>query len=258
VVADVEVSDLKLLLENGCARTTDGGPDVTPASSAGRFTFYLAESGDCSHDDSRIGTVRGGWEWHQDCTPLGQAFLAWQRPSKDSHLHRKGNPMPEKDVMERAQRAKRKGKAPSSQAGEFVREEIHKIRRGEHGARSPKQAIAIGLSKARSAGVNLPPPEKGKVPERTRRSAESAYARGHGAGAKRRPSATRSRAISRALKREPTSTVSHEALSRHARQAAAERSPGERSAAARKAVRTKGAAGRRAAARKAARTRARS
>lgn len=82
--------------------------------------------------------------------------------------------MPEKKARERAQKAEREGKAPTTQAGEFVREEIHHVREGKHGARSPKQVIAIGLSKARRAGVKLPPPEKGKTKEKTRRSAESA------------------------------------------------------------------------------------
>jgi hypothetical protein len=89
--------------------------------------------------------------------------------------------MPDKKTIERARRDKREGRAPTSQAGEFVREEMHHIREGKHGARSTKQAIAIGLSKARRAGVDLPPPAKGKTTERTRRSAERAYARGHGA-----------------------------------------------------------------------------
>ena len=77
--------------------------------------------------------------------------------------------MPEKETLERARRDKREGKAPTTQAGEFVREEIHHVREGKHGARSAKQAIAIGLSKARRAGVDLPPPSGGK--KSTRRSA---------------------------------------------------------------------------------------
>jgi hypothetical protein len=164
--------------------------------------------------------------------------------------------MPEKRIVEKARKAKRAGKAPTTQAGEFVREEIRKIRRGEHGARSPEQAIAIGLSKARRAGVALPPPEKGKAKERTRKSAEYAYEAGqHKRKTRRRPRV--SRAVSRALKREPLSTASHAALSRHAQRAASRRTGSERSASAQKAVRTKGLAGRSAAARKAARTRAR-
>jgi hypothetical protein len=164
--------------------------------------------------------------------------------------------MPEKRTVEKARKARRAGKAPTTQAGEFVREEIHKIRRGEHGARSSKQAIAIGLSKARRAGVALPPPQKGKTKERTRRSAEYAYSAGQGRRKTRRRRRV-SRAVSRVLQREPTSTVSRAAMSRQARGAASRRTASQRSAAARKAVRTKGFVGRSAAARKAARTRAR-
>ena len=164
--------------------------------------------------------------------------------------------MPEKRTVERARKAKRAGKAPTTQAGEFVREEVHRIRRGEHGARSPQQAVAIGLSKARRAGVDLPPPGKGKVKERTRKSAKYAYEAGqHKRTPRRRPRVAR--AISRALKREPRDTASRRALSHQASRAASRRSSADRSAAARKAVKTKGAAGRSAAARKAARTRAR-
>jgi hypothetical protein len=164
--------------------------------------------------------------------------------------------MPEKQTVEKARKAKRQGKAPTTQAGEFVREEIHKIRRGEHGARSAEQAIAIGLSKARRSGVALPPPAKGKVKERTRKSARYAYEAGqHKRRTRRQPRVAR--AVASVLKREPRSTVSRTALSQHARRAAARRSAGERSAAARKAVQTKGFARRSAAARKAARTRAR-
>src|SRR5215471_18600318 len=158
--------------------------------------------------------------------------------------------MPEKRTIAKARKDKRAGKAPSTQAGEFVHEEIRKIRRGEHGARSPQQAIAIGLSKARRAGVALRPPRKGQAKARTRRSAAYAYTAGqHKRKTHRRPRVAR--AVSRVLKREPHRTVSRRALSRQARRAAA------RSAAARKAMRTKGATGRSAAARKAARTRAR-
>jgi hypothetical protein len=164
--------------------------------------------------------------------------------------------MPDKRTVEKARKDKRAGKAETTQAGEFVHEEIRKIRRGEHGARSPEQAIAIGLSKARRAGVALRPPKKGKAKASTRRSAEYAYEAGqHKRKTRRRPRV--SRAVSRVLKQEPRSTVSRAALSRHAKRAAARRAPSERSAAARKAVRTKGSATRSAAARKAARTRAR-
>src|SRR5947199_10360456 len=159
--------------------------------------------------------------------------------------------MPEKRTIEKARKAKRAGKAPTTQAGEFVREEIHKIRRGEHGARSPQQAVAIGLSKARRAGVGLRPPKKGKVKESTRRSAEYAYAAGqHKRKPRRRPRV--SRAVTRVLKDEPRSTVSRNALARQTSQAASRRSASERSSAARKAARTKGAKGRSAASQKAA------
>lgn len=129
--------------------------------------------------------------------------------------------MPERKTIERARKAKREGKAPSTQAGEFVREEIEHVRQGKHGVRSTKQAIAIGLAKARRAGVNLPPPPKGRVSEETRRNAERAYRQG-GAGTTRHPSAKRARAT-RALKREGRQPASREALSRQARQAAARR-----------------------------------
>src|SRR5262245_46830795 len=118
--------------------------------------------------------------------------------------------MPEKATLERARRDKRTGKAPSSQAGEFVREEIHHIREGKHGARSSKQAIAIGLSKARRAGVKLPPPPSGSKAS-TKKSAKSASR----AGARgRKPSPRRSRAVRRALRREGRAAASHKALSR--------------------------------------------
>jgi hypothetical protein len=164
--------------------------------------------------------------------------------------------MPDRRTIAKARRDKRAGKAPTTQAGEFVHEEIHKIRRGEHGARSPQQAIAIGLSKARRAGVNLSPPKRGRTKESTRKSAEYAYAAGqHKRKTRRRPRV--SRAVTRALKREPRRSASHKSLSRQAKQAASRRAPSERSAAARKAARTKGATGRSTAARKAARTRTR-
>jgi hypothetical protein len=109
--------------------------------------------------------------------------------------------MPEKKTRERAQKDAREGKAPSTQAGEFVREEIEHVREGKHGVRSTKQAIAIGLSKARRAGVKLPPPEKGKVSERTRTQAERDYTKGQ-KSSEQAPSARRSRATQTALKRE--------------------------------------------------------
>lgn len=164
--------------------------------------------------------------------------------------------MPKKETIERARKDKREGKAPSTQVGEFVREVIHDIRKGKHGARSTKQAIAIGLSKARRAGVDLPPPKKGETSERTRKSAQRAFAKGHSPAAKRKPSPKRSRAIHRALEREGTKAASHEELSKQAKTAARRRTASERSAAAKKAARTKGPAERHEAAVKAARTRA--
>jgi uncharacterized protein DUF6496 len=164
--------------------------------------------------------------------------------------------MPDKKTIEKAREDKREGKSASTQAGEFVRAEIDKIRRGEHGARSPEQAIAIGLSEARRAGVDLPPPRKGKVKATTRKSAEYAYEAGqHKRKTRRRPRVAR--AVKRVLEHEPRRTASHAALSRHAKRAAAHRTAADRSAAARKASRTKGAAGRAAAARKGVRTRKR-
>jgi hypothetical protein len=136
--------------------------------------------------------------------------------------------MPEKGTLERARRDAAEGKSPSTQAGEFVREEIHHIREGKHGARSTKQAIAIGLSKARRAGVRIP--AKGKS-AKTKSSSTRRRAR--------RPSAKRSRAVRRALKREPHRTASRKALSRFARAAARRRSASSRKAAARKAARTR-------------------
>jgi hypothetical protein len=165
--------------------------------------------------------------------------------------------MPEKRTLERARRDRRAGKAASTQAGEFVREEMDHIREGKHGARSTKQAIAIGLSKARRAGVDLKPPRKGTTSERTRKSATRAYARGHGAPARAKSSTKRSRATISALKREGRSAASHRALARQATRAASRRSASSRSGAARKASATKGHAVRSAAARKAARTRTR-
>jgi hypothetical protein len=164
--------------------------------------------------------------------------------------------MPDKRTIEKARRDKSEGKSPMTQAGEFVHDEIEKIRHGEHGARSTKQAIAIGLSEARRAGVDLPPPKKGEAKESTRKSAEYAYEAGQGKRkTTKRPRVAR--AVKQALKREPTSTVSRKALSRQSKQAASKRSASDRSASARKAARTKGAAERSAAAKKGARTRAR-
>jgi len=143
--------------------------------------------------------------------------------------------MPDKETLERAKEDKREGKAPSTQAGEFVREEIEHVREGKHGARSAKQAIAIGLSKARRAGVKLKPPKKAS--KETRKQAARDLKKGKKKTAKK--SAKRSRASSRVLKREGSSAASQRALSRHARKAAKKRAAASRSRSAKKAARTR-------------------
>src|SRR5687768_16788104 len=132
--------------------------------------------------------------------------------------------MPEKRTIERARKDKREGKSASTQAGEFVREEIHHIREGKHGARSTEQAIAIGLSKARRAGVKLPVPAKGTVSEATRKTAAKAAKAGRRATT-RKPSAKRARAARKKLKRESGAAASKSALARHARSVARKRGP---------------------------------
>jgi hypothetical protein len=149
---------------------------------------------------------------------------------------RKDSYMPEQSTMRRTNKDKAEGKAASTQAGEFVREEVHHIREGKHGARSTKQAIAIGLSKARRAGVNLPPPRKGTASEKTRRSPASAYWKGQ---SHTPVSAKRSRASEKALKHEGHRAASKSALSRQARSAARKRTAGERSRSARLAAETR-------------------
>jgi hypothetical protein len=131
--------------------------------------------------------------------------------------------MPEKATVEKAQADLRAGKSPTTAAGEFVREEMEHIREGKHGARSPEQAIAIGLSKARRAGVPLKPPKKGQAKKSTRRSAERDYETGQGKRKRRAPSRRRSKATTRALKRESKAAASRSALSRHAKSAARRR-----------------------------------
>jgi len=167
--------------------------------------------------------------------------------------------MPEQRTLRRAKKDKEEGKAPTTQAGEFIREEMEHIREGKHGARSTKQAIAIGLSKARRAGVKLPPPKKGQASAKTRRSAELAFREGQ-SGHPHKTSAKRSRAITGALKREGRSAASKESLSKQARQQAHKRTSAERSEIGKKAARTRLARQSRAErsriARRAARTRA--
>jgi len=142
--------------------------------------------------------------------------------------------MPEKETLERARRDKKEGKAPSTQAGEFVREEMDHIREGKHGARSTKQAIAIGLSKARRAGVDLPPSASSS--EQTKEQAERDIRKARSGGKK---SAKRARATRKALQREGHSAASKDALSRQARSAAKKRSAASRSRSAKKAAATR-------------------
>lgn len=159
--------------------------------------------------------------------------------------------MPEQETIKKAREDKREGKSPSTQAGEFVREEVHHIREGKHGARSTKQAIAIGLSKARRAGVKLPPPKQASAEVRRKARQDIRAAQSGG-----RPSRTRARAIGSALRREGRRAATRKSLARQTKRAAARRESAARKRAAWRAVRTKGPTGRRAAARKAARTRA--
>jgi hypothetical protein len=143
--------------------------------------------------------------------------------------------MPDKKTLEKAEQDKREGKSPSTQAGEFVREEIHHLREGKHGARSTQQAIAIGLSKARRAGVDLQPPAPGTTSEETREKAERDLERPRG----KRTSKKRSRAESKALRREGHSAASKKSLAKQARSSAKRRGRRARSASARKAARTR-------------------
>jgi hypothetical protein len=156
--------------------------------------------------------------------------------------------MPERQTISRAKRDLEKGRAPTTAAGEFVREEIHHIREGKHGARSTKQAIAIALSKARRAGVPLAPQKNG----RNRRAEERDLAAGR---SHKKPSRKRSRAVEGALRQEGHGAGSHRSLVRQAKRTSARRGHAARAASARKGARTKGSAVRHAAARKAARTR---
>lgn len=162
--------------------------------------------------------------------------------------------MPDKETLQRAEEDEREGKSPSTQAGEFVREEMHHIREGKHGARSPEQAIAIGLSKARRAGVKLPAPKKGRTSAETRIKAEHELKKARKSPRQRR-SSRRSRATTNALKRERRAAASSVSLGRHARVAARRRSPRDRHRSAMKAVHTKGPEVLKEEARKAAETR---
>jgi len=144
--------------------------------------------------------------------------------------------MPDKKTIAKAEQDKREGKSASTQAGEFVHDEIEKIKHGKHGARSAKQAIAIGLNEARRAGVDLKPQSKGEANEKIRKSEKSAYTKGQ----KHEPvDPKRSHASEKALKKESTRAASHKALSKQAHSATATRTHAERSASAKKAARTR-------------------
>ena len=142
--------------------------------------------------------------------------------------------MPEKETVEKAKRKLRAGKSPTTAAGEFVREELHHVREGKLGARSAKQAIAIGLSKARRAGVKLGSPKNASSDVRKRAARDSAKGRSHST-----PSPARSRATLSALKREGRAAASHLAISRQAKQTARKRSAASRSRSAQKGARTR-------------------
>ena len=175
---------------------------------------------------------------YRKCFSLVKAIADAPCATLDTTLSTKGGFMPERETIERAPEDAREGKSPSTQAGEFVGEEMHHIREGKHGAASTKQAIAIGLSKARRSGVKLSPPRRGKTSASTRQKAESDYRKGQ-SQSHRRPSARRSSATSNALKKKGHSAASHASLSKQARTAARNRGSASRRNAARKASRTR-------------------
>jgi hypothetical protein len=168
-------------------------------------------------------------------------LIEWQRMARELRRFfvksiERAITMPEQETLRRAEEDKAEGKSPSSQAGEFVREEMHHVREGKHGARSAKQAIAIALSKARRAGIKLKQPKASRTSARTRKKARQDTKRGRHP---RKPSSKRSRGITRALKREGHKAASSKALSRQARSSASRRTRKERSTAAKKAARTR-------------------
>src|SRR5437763_11196481 len=168
---------------------------------------------------SSITSLRQSWATAQACSgqsPWPKRLFSLKCLGFSSVQFEEDQLMPEKETLQRARQDAREGKAPTTQAGEFVREEMDHIREGKHGARSAKQAIAIGLSKARRAGVKLPPPKKGKASEKTRTQAKRDSAQGQSSPGKK-PSPTRSRATTKALKREPHQAASHAALSKQAK-----------------------------------------
>jgi hypothetical protein len=170
------------------------------------------------------------------CAAALRLSFGFQRKSDPTQAPTKGNPMPEKATIERARRDAREGKSASTQAGEFVRDVVRHIRQGKHGATSTKQAIAIGLSEARRAGVKLPPPKKGKASPKVRRQAERDIAKSR---AKKKPAPKRSRARLNALKKKGRAAASPQALSRQAKQSARRRGPRARSLAGKKAAQTR-------------------
>jgi len=180
-----------------------------------------------------------------------------RRPLVQRHTRFTFHTMPSKSTVQKAKRDLREGKSPSTAAGEFVQEEMDHIREHKHGARSPQQAIAIGLSKARRAGVPLKAPRRGRTSSRTRKSAARDYATGQGRRKPRAPSGRRSRATERALKREGSQAASPRALSRQGERAAKRRSASDRARAAKKGASTKGTRGRSQAAKRGAATRRR-
>jgi hypothetical protein len=172
--------------------------------------------------------------------PHAQIFFIENKSRAEHTAAIRSENMPEEEVVERAREDAREGKSPSTQAGEFVREEMHHVREGKHGARSPQQAIAIGLSKARRAGVKLGPPKSGTVSSKVRAQAERDTKKGQ-RSPRSKPSRKRSRAISKALRREPRSSVSRASLSRYERGVAKRRGRRSRRQSAMRAARTRSA-----------------
>ena len=142
--------------------------------------------------------------------------------------------MPDKSTIEKAKKDKQEGKSASTQAGEFVHDEIEKVKKGKHGVRSARQAIAIGLSEARRSGVKVPAPKKGSAALKKKIKQDEERAK-----SKKPVSQKRSRARIKALKKEPTNTVSKKALSKQAKSAAKKRTASQRSASAKEAAKTR-------------------
>jgi hypothetical protein len=163
----------------------------------------------------------------------------WIESCEQKRRHR-GKHVPDKDVVERAKKDLQKGKSPSTAAGEFVRREMEHVRQGKHGARSPQQAIAIGLSEARRAGVPLRPPKAGQAKEKTRKSAERDYRVGQEERQPRSSSRKRGEATKQALRRERRTSASRAELSKAAKAGRAKRRSSSTGAARRSGTRTAG------------------